>query len=317
MKVEARIDKLALFTRVRGEVFYRYPDIPGYKLDKTFDPNKRNKWDKQDPEALKYKKVARFVNEKTGNVLLICNHRKPTKKAGYVSPLYVIFYCSYDSPLSCDEVRLVVAYFWHNHRVRLRVSMVHLAIDIISKTDKRLFKKVVRSFKPGRKRGPYRPKSKVTRQQLKSYKTTVYFGAPGVDNRLVIYDKTKELRRRHNVIIDDYVCRVEAQFRPPELKGFVQTVNDLASYDWTSICQRHFSFHRPTRKLKAMFDDADLSWRKPIWELRDIAEKQFGIRPSNFYRDYLMKHPTLSGKVRKALKRYRWCPNHHKHQNQP
>jgi hypothetical protein len=293
MKVQVKLDKLALFTSHRSEVLYPYWDIPNFKFRGYFDPAKN---EEDDQTLTKYEKVVMYENMRNGNSLLICNQRK--KKCYNASPLYLIFYTSYFHTISYQGVKAVEKFFEQYCSTRLRLSQIHLALDIISATEIDHYEEVIRSIKPGKK-----PKADLE----KEYKTGIYFGSSKSSNYLHVYDKAQQMWDVYGLRIEGDVVRIELRLRIPQLNNFIQYTGDLAVCDWSFVYPKYYSFHQPTNRLKRKLKLHGIDWSRPIWELRDIMEERFGITPSNFYRDYLMDHPSFSDLVRDALSNYRWC----------
>ncbi len=298
MHVEANIDKLALSSRKGGDIFYPMKKLPMFKFSNYIVKNgkkrkgyKRGK--KRGRSIIKYLNVIKYKEPNTGNVLIICNQRKGKYRAA--SPLYLIFYPSFPHPVQYSHVKAIERFFYEECGVKLRTSMVHLAVDLIDKNNDRLFLKVIRSIKPGTKRKPY-----------DYYPFSRYFGHPRSNNQLVVYDKSRQLRVVKDVIIPEGRVRVESRLKAPSLFDFPLTVDELAIYDWSVMMPKYFSFHILKSKFMLQVNMAGESWRLPIWKLRNLAEESLGITPPNFYRDCLMEHPKFSKHVHKALANFRW-----------
>jgi len=301
MRVKVKLDKLALFTPHRSEVLYPYQDVPNFRFRGYFNPDKLADYD---PTVTKYEKVVMFENMRNGNSLLICNQRK--RKCHNASPLYLIFYTSYFHTISYQDVLAVEKFFEQHCSARLRLSQIHLALDIISETEIDLYGKVIRAIKPGKKH-----KTDLEEE----YKTSIYFGSSKSSNYLHVYDKAQQMWDVYGLRIEGDVVRIELRLRIPQLKNFIQYTEDLAVWDWSYVYPKYYSFHQPTNTLKRRLRSISLDWSRPIWELRDIMEEEFDVWPSNFYRDCLMDHPLFSAPVQKALSDYRWCRNHKQYQS--
>ena len=293
MRVKVKLDKLALFTSHRSDVLYPYQDVPNFRFRGYFNPAKN---EEDDPTLTKYEKVVMFENMRNGNSLLICNQRK--RKCHNASPLYLIFYTSYFHTISYQDVQTVEKFFEQHCSARLRLSQIHIALDIISTTEIDLYEKVIRAIKPGKKRNT---------DLIKEYKTSLYFGSSKSSNYLHVYDKVRQMWSVYGLRIEGDVVRIELRLRIPQLNNFIQYIEDLAVCDWSFVYPKYYSFHQPTNTLKRRLRSIGLDWSRPIWELRDIMEEEFDVWPSNFYRDYLMDHPLFSDPVRDALAEYRWC----------
>jgi hypothetical protein len=308
MKVTISIDKLALsLPPNRGlEVFYPIKKIPNFrfanyvvKKDEVFEGLEE---DKEDDKAIKYRKVIKFQHRETGNPLIIYNHRK--KKFRRASPLYVIFYPRPFQPITYPEVFAVERFFWEECGVKLQLSVVHLAVDLIVEEKDKLYRKVTRTLKPGGKRKP-----------SDRYPFSIYFGEPSSSNQLFIYDKGRQLLKVKGIKVLGDMVRIESRFHVPQMKNFPRTIDGLTEMDWSFIYPNYFSFHDLTSKFMLNVNFAHESWRQPIWTLRNIAEEKLGIPSSNFYRSCLVDHPRLSDPVRAALVTYRWCADYHQYQS--
>jgi len=296
MKVELKIDKYCLSKkRNKGNVFYQSDKIPGFKPRKRIVTQsdleilikETKQWG-----LIYYKYIWKYFNEETGNLLIICNGRK---KKG--SPIYLIFYPHYPNKLTYNEVIAVEEYF-KGIGASLRPSVVHLALDLISKSNN-LYDIVKMAIKPGTKGKP------LDGEPFKDYDTSLYFGKPKCANQLVVYDKTRQLLEDKGVKIPDNLCRVEFRIKVPLMENFIRSTDELAHYDWSSIYNRFYSFHHRTYELKKELKAIGESWRHPIWELKDIAVNKLHVQ-SNFYRDYLIDHPQLTPLVQRVLAEYRW-----------
>jgi hypothetical protein len=299
MRAVVKLDKLALSAKGKGQIYYPYQDsLPNYNFNGFFNPNK----DKvEDKTVLKYENVVKFQHVENDNRLIVCNNI--SKETPQASPLYVIFYTNYDHVISYRHVYQVAQYF-QQFRVRLCVSQIDLAIDLISDQRMGLYHTVIRSIKPGFKRKP----SKVE-------ETGMYFGESVSSNVLVVYDKLVQLANEKAVHLPGDRCRIEIRLKPHKLFNFVQTIDDLAVQDWSFIYPKYLSLHQLKPELKNGMESIGIDWSRPIWELRDIMEEDFNVWPSNFYRDYLMDHPLFSYLVRDALFDYRWCRNYKQFQS--
>lgn len=307
MHVEANIDKLTLSSRKGGDIFYPMKKLPMFKFSNYIVKNgkKRKSYKggkKKSRSIIKYLNVIKYKEPNTGNVLIICNQRKG--KYWAASPLYLIFYPSFPHPVQYSHVKAIEQFFYEECGVKLRISVVHLAVDLIDEGNERLFLEVLRSIKPGTKRKPY-----------DYYPFSRYFGHPQSNNQLVVYDKSRQLRVVKGVMIPEGRVRVESRLKAPSLFDFPLTVDELAIYDWSSLMPRYFSFHILSSKFMLQANMAGETWRRPIWRLRELAGDLFGITPSNFYRDCLMEHPTFSDPVRAILAAYRWCADFRKYQS--
>ncbi len=295
MKTKLKIDKLSLSTPKRlSNVYYPYKNLPGYKSSKhvkseadTAELVKKTK----DYNIVKYKKIIQYKHTETGSSLIVCHRRKKDFKN--ISPIYIIFYTDYFHKITYPAV-IEIERFFKQLNIPLRVSIIHLALDLISKDKIGLYKKIILAVKPGSKREPTRV-----------CENGVYIGKYKSSNQLLIYDKGEELRKE-GINVKEDICRIELRMRMHQMNNFIQTIDDLAVYDWSSVYPKYYSFHFRTNELKKKIKPIGEDWRSPIWELRDIMEDEYDMNPSNFYRDCLIDHPQLSISIPKALKRYRW-----------
>jgi len=310
MRVAMSIDKLALSTKDRFDIRYPYKEIPNYKFasyvvknGKTGKDFKKEK--KKDRTIIKYLTVMKFKHVETGNVLIISNQRKSEFWAA--SPIYLIFYPSHLHPITYPDV-LAVEQFFLECGINLRVSVVHPAVDLVwKKQRKNRYKKILRHLKPGSKR-TYQPPNR------KPYRSGNYFGKPYSSNQLLTYDKGRQLRKKDINIHGDRF-RVEPRLNVPQMNNFIQSIDDLAVQDWSFLYPRYFSFHSLTPDFKQKVSFAGESYRQPLWDLRNFAKEKLGIFPSNFYRDCLVDHSRLSDPVREVLAAYRWCADFRKYQS--
>ena len=301
MKVTISIDKLAFsLPPNKGlEVFYPIKKIPNFKFANYVVKNGKVRKDALDPDdkrAIKYKNVIKFQHIETGNPLIIYNHRKGRFRRA--SPLYVIFYPRPFQPITYPEVCEVVRFFWGQCGVKLRVSVVHLAVDLMVREKNNLYRKLTHALKPG---GKSKPSDR--------YPFSIYFGEPPSSNQLFIYDKGRQLLKEKGIMVPGDMVRIESRFHVPQMKSFPRTIDGLAVLDWSFLWPNYFSFHDLTTDFMLKVNFAEESWRQPIWKLRNIAEEKFGMTSSNFYRSCLVDHPRLSDPVRQALAAFRWCAN--------
>jgi hypothetical protein len=250
--------------------------------------------DLDDKRAIKYKSVIKFQHKETENPLIIYNQRK--RKFRRASPLYVIFYPRPFQPITYPEVFEVVRFFWEECNVKLRLSVVHLAVDLTVKEKNNLYRKVIHALKPGGKRKP-----------SDRYPFSIHFGKPSSSNQLFIYDKGRQLLVEKGIEVPEDMVRIESRFHVPQMKNFPRTINGLAEMDWSFLYPNYFSFHDLTSDFMLEVNFAHESWRQPIWKLRNIAEEKLGVTSSNFYRSCLVDHRRLSDPVRRALAAFRWC----------
>ena len=312
MKVTMSIDKLALSTRSRFDIRYPFREIPNFKFAnyvvKNGKPGKGYKKEKKnDRNIIKYLTVMKFKHVETGNVLIISNQRK--NKYWAASPVHLIFYPGVSHPITHPDVSAVEQFFLRECGVKLQISMVHPAVDLVwEKRRKNRYKKILRHLKPGSKK-PYKP------PKVKPFKSGNYFGAPYSSNQLLTYDKARQLRKVKGIDITGDIFRIEPRLKIPQMNNFIQSIDDLAVLDWSFLYPKYFSFHDLTSDFMLNVNFAHESWRRPIWELKNIAEEKLGISSSNFYRDCLVDYPRLSDPVRQALTTFRWCADFHKYQS--
>ena len=302
--IEVKIHKLALSTPMKAsEVFYSYEDLPGFRYLSHIDINdatsNNSHREKSNSKEIKYENVNRFEHIDTGKFLSIYNVRK--KRFKMISPLYMFFSSDFYHTVTCSDVHEIVKYF-KQLNTSLRVSEIHLALDIISTTNGLLYDKIIMALKPGTKRRPNdNPKLQ--------HETSKYFGELSSGNQLIVYDKGVQLYEEKKTKIKEDVCRLELRLRMHIMNNFIpsiHTIEELATYDWSFVYPKFYSFHHRCKELKQEIKAIGENWRQPIWELRDIMEEQYEVYPSNFYRDYLIDHPQLSVSVPKALANYRW-----------
>jgi hypothetical protein len=297
MKTQLKIDKLTLSTPLKlSDINYPYKNLPGYKPFKHVDTKKLIE-EAKDYIISKYEKVIKYKSTEAGSSLIICNIKK--KQFRNISPIYMIFYTDYDHKISHPAVTEIERFF-QQLNIPLRISIIHLAMDLISeiKSKPGLYEKVIMALKPGAKRKP-------NHNEKLQYETSKYFGETTSGNHLVVYDKGEELKRKGIKVKED-ICRIELRMRMNQMNNFIRTTDELANYDWSMVYPKYYSFHHRTKELKQKIKAIGKDWRLPIWELRDIMEKEYDVHPSNFYRDYLVDHPHLSVSIPRALSRYRW-----------
>jgi len=304
MKVAVSIDKLALSTRSRFNICYPYKEIPNFKFSnyvvKNGKPGQNYKKEKKkDRNIIKYLTVMKFKHVETGNILIISNQRKG--KYWAASPVYLIFYPGVSHPITYADVISVQQFFLRECGIKLQVSVVHLAVDLVwKKRRESRYKQILRHLKPGSKK-PYQPPNK------KPYKSGNYFGTPYSSNQLLTYDKARQLRKVKGIEVTGDIFRIEHRLNIPQMNNFIQSSDDLAVRDWSFIYPNYFSLHDLASDFMLKVNFAGESWRQPIWELKNIALEKLDIFPSNFYRDCLVDHSRLSDPVRRALATYRWC----------
>ncbi|SHK89621.1 hypothetical protein SAMN02745216_04269 [Desulfatibacillum alkenivorans DSM 16219] len=287
MKVKTKIDKVVLTAKNHYEEFLPYDQIPGYKVVENFFST--TDIPDEDDSRMKYMAIVRYIHEGKGSFMVAYFQRK-TK---WASPLYLIFWPDYFHEIPIVAVKRVQDFLWRKCRYEMRVSMVDVATDLIFDRDFDAYSKIIRTFKPGRKRKPDR-----------EWDTSVCFGKPSTPVRLIVYDKTEQLLAKHNVEIPEQVVRVEARFRMSKCNNFIQTVDDLASHNWGWLYPKYFSFHVKKPALTETLLDMGVEPKQPIWKLRDLMTGA-GKTPSNFYRDCLVEHPKAD-LVRNSLSGYRW-----------
>ncbi|WP_319405696.1 hypothetical protein [uncultured Desulfosarcina sp.] len=302
MYAEASNDKLILSSGKGADIYYPMNKLPLFEFSNYVVKNGKKRkgyksLKKKHKSVSKYLTVIKYKEPNTGNILIICNRKKG--KSWAASPLYLIFYPSFPHPVLYSHVKAIERFFLDECGIKLRVSAVHIAVDIIDEGNRDLFRQVVRSIKPGTKRKPCK--------LCKRYKGTRYFGHFRSSNQLIVYDKSRQLRRKKGIVVPVGRVRVECRLKPPQLFDLPSTVNELANFDWSMLMPRYFSFHIPTSKFMLKMNMAGESWRRPIWRLRDLAWELFGITPSNFYRDCLMEHTQFTKHVAEALANFRWA----------
>jgi hypothetical protein len=312
MKIEVKIHKLALSTPMKSqEVIYNYKDLPGFRylqhIDTKGPVSNINNNEIADSKKNKYENVNRFEHVDTGKFLTIYNLRKRHK---IISPVYMFFSSEFYHNFTYYDVYGIEKYF-KQMNIPLYVSEIHLALDIIKKTQNGLYHKIIMSLKPGSKRRP-------NNHPKLQHETCIYFGELSSGNYLVVYDKGEELRSKYGIAEERDICRIELRMKMHKMNNYmrsIHTIDDLATYDWSFVYGRFYSFHHRCKELKQELRDIGEDWQQPIWDLRDIMLEKCEVYPSNFYRDYLIDHPVLSVKVRKALAEYRWCADYNRYKN--
>lgn len=292
MKVKVKLDKLSLSTPKKTLEMNHPLKIADYKFDKIVKRQEEIE-DIRDFNVCKYEYIRKYKNPRS--TLIVCTQRK--KGFNKISPMYLIFYTRYYSKITYSDVKKVEVFF-KDLNVPLRVSIIHIALDIITERIE-AYNNVIMSLKPGAKRKPSRIYESETEDGM-------YFGEFGSRNHLLVYDKTKQMSHVKGINIERYVCRIELRMRMHQMQNFIRTIDELADHDWSFIYDKFYSFHYRKDKLKKQIKAVGEEWRKPIWELRNIMEDEYGIYPSNFYRDYLIPHPKLSYMAKEALKNYKW-----------
>lgn len=292
MKLNVKIDKLCLSVKNRGDVLYPFKAVPGYRFS-NYVSSSTGIYE-IDSNRCNYKKVVKY-KKRNGNLLFIFNLRKKRKGCAFIAPLYVVFLTGYYNKINYQDVYDIEQFFMKICNTRFRISKVDLALDIISKKQINLYEKVIRTVKPGgRQRYPSRIEP-----------NGIYFGIVKGRWILIIYDKTKQMKEKHGIDIDSDVTRAELRLKVPQLKNFVLTIDDLATYDWSDIYGKYYSFHRIKPGLKSQLRSINEPWRQPLWDIRDIMENRFNKTHSNFYRDCLTDHP-MAGAIRTALANFKW-----------
>ena len=297
IRIRISIDLLSLVPLERFEVTYPYRKLPGYLYKRTIPFSKlRTYLPRSEIQPYSYRRFSMYEHRDTGNRLFVSNlRRKESKRA---KPLYLLFLSSYSHPLSYEEVYPVVRFFQESCNVHLRLSRVHLAMDLVSKGKATPYQRIIQALKPGYKGGP---KPKLV------YPSSIYFGSRRSSNSLVAYDKARQLREVQGLRVRGTVFRLEWRAHVPHLPGLPRTLDELAVFDWSFLYPQYFSFHQPSSTLLAKLRAHGEDYRRPLWELRDLAQNQLHILPSNFYTHYLEDHPRFSAPIRRALARYRWC----------
>jgi hypothetical protein len=301
MRINVKIDKISLSTPKRtSDIYYNYKDLPGYKPTDHVDTSGTNYnsiiHDESDSNPNKYEKVIKFKHEKTGNSLIICHMRK--KRFKRATPLYLIFYTNYYNKITYQDV-IEISQFFHQMSIPLRISEVHIALDIISKNKIGLYDKIIMALKPGTKRQP-------NQNNKLRFDDSLYFGDLRSGNQLIVYDKATHLLVKKDIQLDEGVVRLELRMRMHKMNNFIRTIEELRDQDWSFIYPKYYSFHFRSSKLKKNIKAIGEDWRQPIWELRDIMLREHEVWPSNFYKHYLIDHPQLSVSIPKALSGYRW-----------
>lgn len=287
MEVKTKIDKIVLTAKNHYEEFLPYDQFPGYKVVENFFSTTDIPDD--DDSHMKYMAIVRYIHEGNGSFMAAYFQRK-TK---WASPLYLIFWPDYFHEIPIDAIKRVQDFLSKRCGYGFRVSKVDVATDLIFEGDCDAYSKIIRTFKPGRKRKPD-----------EEWETSVCFGKPSTPVRLIVYDKTVQLLNKHNVEIPENVVRVEARFRMSKCKNFIQTLDELAAHNWSWVYPQHFSFHVKKPAFREKLLDMGVEPSQPIWKLRDLM-KGAGKWPSNFYRDCLQDHPKAR-QVRTVLSAYRW-----------
>ena len=209
--------------------------------------------------------------------------------------LVLIFDSSYLQPLLYRDVENVLLSFNQIKGISFSVTEVHVAIDLSARKGTGLYDMIFNSIRAGKKGKP-----------KYHYRTSVVFGSPKSFTQLSLYDKAREQWDRHGIDLREDVIRVEPRLKVGRLKDFPRSLKQIGKVNWAFLLPAFFSFHQPTRKLKHILNQHELDI--PIWELRDLVMDRFGIRSSNFYRDYVKEVKWLSKLVAGALDKYRWKP---------
>ncbi len=281
MKIKLKIDKLSLSTPKRiSDFIYPYTDLPGYKPYKQIkskDERSNIGLETKDTIIRKYENIIKYISIKNGSSLIVCHKRK--KKYKNISPIYILLYTDYYTKITYSDVLEIEQFFKQFNVSPLRVSIVHLALDLITKHRIRLYNKIITTLKPGTKRKPSRVYDN----------GGTYFGTLNSGNQLLVYDKTMQLLEEKGIEIDGDVCRIELRMRMHKMNNFIRTIDELAHYDWSHVYPIYYSFHFRTKELKQELKAVGESWKKPLWELRDIMKEEHEVWPSNFYRDYLIE----------------------------
>ena len=294
--VTVSIDKICCSVPEHYEIFYESTKIPGFILDKYMSSSSTD-LQRLDTEtkylSRKYRSIGVFYHKKTGNRLRICNQRKGHP---YISPLFLIFDSSYKRPLSGEEVFPVQEYFLKKHNLHLRLSEIHLAIDIAAPKGSGIHDLVARSIKAGKKGAPDHIAV-----------DTLYFGKLNSPSMVVVYNKAQHLRQMKGLTVPTDISRIELKLKIPRLGNFLGGLEDLAVHDWSFVYPKYFSLHQPNQRLRSKLRDQPKRLLLPLWLLKQVMQEEYGLSPSNFYARYLEDHPRLSAPVRQALSRYRWC----------
>ena len=158
MYAEATNDKLTLSSGKGADVYYPMKKLPLFVFSNYVVKNgkKRKEYDslyKSERSVSKYLTVIKYKEPSTGNILIICNQKKG--KSWAASPLYLIFYPSFPHPVQYSHVKAIERFFLDECGIKLRISAVHIAVDLIDEGNEDLFRQVVRAIKPGTKRGTY------------------------------------------------------------------------------------------------------------------------------------------------------------------
>jgi hypothetical protein len=242
----------------------------------------------------KYELLSIYRHQKTGNRATLCSRRKIEGKHNIPS-FKVSFESSYTHPLKYKDVKKAVRKLREMYGAQFRPAEVHLAIDYMLHHPSDLHERICLRLKPGKKR------------TFDFKGTTHRYGAPSSACRLEIYSKTQQLFSVKNIKVSGSISRVEIRMKIPRLGNFVTSLEDIGDANWSWLYGPHFSFHFPNVRLIDLIGKE--ATQKSIWELREMMKEDYGVTPSNFFRDYLKGHRWLSKVTRKALDDYRWNPN--------
>jgi hypothetical protein len=349
MKVNVKIDQLALSGIGRNDIKFPYiKNLPNYKYIKHIklygnEIEKLKDRGQYDYKMGSYKSIVKFKHMKKGTSLIVC-HRK-RKKSKKASPLYLIFYTDYENTIDAEDVIPIERYFTERREEEesgeygkgeenaqkelngvngesvvngLKVAEVHVAVDLISDEHRFLFREMKKIVKFGKKVKPRPIKRKGNVKIVSSKKigrSTKYYGSTKSGNWAILYDKTRQMKEVFKRILRKYVCRVEFRMKPSRMKNFVETLEDLGTYNFgTLIIPKLFSLHRHKALLDEKLAMIGVSSKQPLWKLRDIMRDRFGVTSSNFYVNYLEPHP-WSKRIVKGLEEFRWCPDYAKLKN--
>jgi len=292
-EVRVRIDHVTVTSDDKRRIVFNPRCVKGYKYlgrKPTVDPEES------------YSIFHEYRHIKTRNKVHVFTERNDD--ALYLPNLSIKFFPTWEYPLKYSEGVDVVNCITQEHNMAFNLSQYHVAVDLFSKQHH--LDRLVSWTKSGRQYDP---------EKDSKYPGTYYFHSDASVFQLIAYDKKKELidkkkltRQGKQALKNRNVGRFESRFYHA---SEISTLEQLAIHCFIDLYPRHLKFLEPDDLKLSKHGIKPRSYRGlGLKGLRTLL-KQHGT-DSNFF-SYTRDNPELSGMVKRALMKFRWCETPDKH----
>ncbi|SHK89335.1 hypothetical protein SAMN02745216_04262 [Desulfatibacillum alkenivorans DSM 16219] len=305
--IHVSIDEVHLSSDTKMRLDFSNSSLPGYKslpllpLTGKGKSYKYTHW-KKTKESQTYEVCFRYQHFKTGNHLHLFKGR--IEGARYLPTVALVFYSSFESPLSYEEVVFALNVLTAKLNCGWELSEFHVATDLYSADN--YLKPLAESVVSRKSRGPRLIGD-----------GTYHFHSSNSDVMLKAYDKSRQLLKEKRdtlcpatveALKKTNITRFEIQLsttgRGKENPDFPYDLPGLATHDFSFLVPEYFGFVEP---------DAVLLRRRGIMEdeycypsLSGFKEflKQRSIK--GHYTRFIRHSKGLNTPITEALRAYRW-----------